>query len=331
MAKWTRRDLTVAVRLLYDEAIKRGVDVIIIGRLTLSMRKQDAQWYVHGSRTSLQSSIGYMIAKKKHITKAVLVDKQVPTANYVSIKTARDLDKLARLTFPLVVKPTHGKRGNHVVVGVTSRIAVARIYQQFMPRIDADEGIFLLAEEMLSGHEYRILCVDYTFVAAAYRKPAHVVGDGRSSIQDLITAKNAQRGPDQAHPLTKLTIDGTAHDFLYVQGYTMTSVPDRGVEVRLQQMANLSTGGEPWNVTDQVCEENIALFEHIARVCDLNTVGIDVMCTSLSTPIREQPRAGVIEINASPGLVTHHFPVRGEPINAAGKIIDMVLTRLHLV
>jgi cyanophycin synthetase len=272
-----------------------------------------------------------MIAKKKHITKAVLVDQQVPTANYVSIKTAQDLDKLAHLTFPLVVKPTHGKRGNQVVVGVTSRAAVARIYQQFVPRIDVEEGIFLLAEEMLSGHEYRILCVDHTFVAAAYRKPAHVVGDGRSSIQDLITAKNAQRGPDQAQPLTKLTIDATAHDFLYVQGYTLTSVPARGVEVRLQQMANLSTGGEPWNVTDQVCEENIALFEHIARVCDLNTVGIDVMCTSLSTPIREQPQAGVIEINASPGLITHHFPVRGEPINAAGKIIDMVLTRLHLV
>ncbi len=111
----------------------------------------------------------------------------------------------------------------------------------------------------------------------------------------------------------------------------MTSVPAQGAEVRLRQIANLSTGGEPWNVTDQVCEENIALFEHIARVCDLNTVGIDVMGTTLSAPIREQPQAGVIEINASPGLITHHFPVQGEPINVAAKIIDMVLTRLQLL
>lgn len=117
---------------------------------------------------------------------------------------------------------------------------------------------------------------------------------------------------------------------LDAQGYMLTSVPAEGVEVCLQQMANRSTGGEPWNVTDQVCGENIALFKHIAHVCDLNTIGIDVMCSSLRTPIRDQPQAGVIEVNASPGLTTHHFPVRGEPINAAGKILDMVFNRLGL-
>ena len=333
MAGLTRSDLTVTVRLLYDEAKKRGVHTTILGNLTLLMRTQTAQWYIHGSRTSLQSSVGYTISKRKHVTKAVLVDTNVPTANYVTIKTAQDLDKLDGLAFPIVVKPTNGKGGREVVVGVSSRAEAARIYQQFKPRIDTAEGIFLLAEEMLSGHEYRIICVDYTFVGAAYRQPAHVIGDGRSSIVDLVAAKNAHpwRGQGHAQPLTTLTIDSTVHAVLQAQGYAVTSVPAAGVEVRLRQTANLSTGGEPWNVTDDVCEENIALFEHIARVCDLNTIGIDVMCTSLSTPIRQQPGAGVIEINAAPALRMHHFPMHGEPINVAGKILDMVLTRLHLV
>ncbi len=330
MARQTAFDLTETTSLLYEEAIKRGIEVTMVGPLTLSMHKQGVGWYVHGSRTSLQSSIGYMIAKKKHIAKAILANKDIPTAKHVLIKTAQDLDKLTHLAFPIVVKPTHGKGGRDVMVGVPSREEAAQIYQQFEPRIDEEEGIFLLAEEMLSGQEYRILCVDYTFVAAAYRKPAHIIGDGYSSIQELVEASNAQRGPGQANPLTNLMVDRRAHQVLRAQGYTMTSVPAKGLEVRLQQIANLSTGGEPWNVTDQVCKENIALFEHIAHVCDLNTIGIDVMCTSLSTPIRKQPQAGVIEINASPGLRTHHFPVHGEPINVAGKILDMVLTRLGL-
>lgn len=191
MANITRRDLTVTARLMYDEAVKKGVEVTIIGPLTLSMQRQGLQWYVHGSRTSLQSSIGHTISKKKHITKGILVSKDVPTANYVLIRSAKDLPKLARLAFPIVVKPTHGKKGRDVRVGVASREHVAQLYQQFEPRIDEEEGIFLLAEEMLAGHEYRILCVDHAFVAAAYRKPAHVIGDGRSSIHDLVAAKNA--------------------------------------------------------------------------------------------------------------------------------------------
>lgn len=330
MDKWTRCDLTATVGLIYDEAIQRGVDVTICDRLTLLMRKWDVQWLVHGSSTSLQSAIGYMIAKKKHLTKAILVDRKVPTADYVLLRTVQDLDKLDCIDFPIVMKPTHGKSGNHVVVGVASRDAATRIYNQFAPRIDLEEGIFLLAEELLSGHEYRILCVGFTFIAAAYRYPAHVTGDGRSSIQDLVNAKNAQRGSDSLQPLNKLTIDCSVHDFLQAHGWTVSSVPALGEEVRLRQIANLSTGGEPWNVTSQVCDDNIALFEQIARDCDLNTIGIDVMCDSLAMPLRQQPQAGVIEINASPGLSTHHFPVRGEPINAAGKIMDMVLTQLQL-
>ncbi|MDH3598403.1 MAG: hypothetical protein OEU26_02050 [Candidatus Tectomicrobia bacterium] len=332
MTGLTEHDLTVDARLLYHEATARGVHVTILGNHTFLMRKQGVQWYVHGSRTSLQSSIGYTVSKKKHVTKAILAQEHVPTANWVTIKTADDLDQLTRLTFPLVVKPSNGKGGRHVVVGVSTPEEVARLYERFEPKIDKEEGIFLLAEEMLCGHEYRILCVDYTFVGATYRKPAHVVGDGYSSIQALVEAKNAHpwRGAGHAQPLTRLSIDDTVQAVLHAQGYTVTTVPAEGVEVYLRRTANLSMGGEPWNVTHQMCAENIALCEHIARVCDLNTIGIDLMCSSLSLPIQQQPRAGVIEINSAPALRMHHFPVHGDSINAAGKILDMVLTHLGL-
>ena len=112
---------------------------------------------------------------------------------------------------------------------------------------------------------------------------------------------------------------------LHELSFTLETVLPEGSEVALRKTANLSTGGEAWDVTDSVSPENQALFEKIARACDLNTIGIDMMCQSLETPIIDQPHAGVIEVNASPGLRMHHFPMQGTPRNVAQSILKKVM------
>lgn len=311
--------IEASTRLLHQEAQKHGIKCTFLGdEHTIFMKDKEHSWYTRGSRTSLQSSIGKTIADNKLVTKEICRHFNLPTSAFVSVKNEKELEKVQNLSYPLVMKPIDLRHGEGVVVGIRDWESVQRYYAKWKR-----PAIF---EEMLAGTEYRILCIDFQFAAAAWRRPAFVTGDGQQSISQLIDEKNRHpwRGEGHRANLTRLLVDELVLEFLQEKGYTLDSVPEANVDVQLRKTGGLSTGGEAWDVTDLVCEENRQLFAEIARVCDLNTIGIDIMCCSLETPIVEQPRAGIIEVNSSPGLRMHHYPVQGLPRDVTGKILDMV-------
>ena len=312
--------LNASSRIMYQEAIKEGFTCTLFGdNETILLEKDGKQFYSRGSRTSTQSSVGKTIADYKPLTKKILTHFHLPTAKSQLVKDESDLSLLTELQFPLVMKPLSERHGKGVVVGIKS-LDEAKIYFQH-----AEQAV--LFEETLQGIEFRIVCVGYKFVAAAFRKPAHVVGDGKQTVQELIDKKNQHpwRGEGHANNLSLIKIDEQVLSYLKEQDCDLSFVPAPGMEVYLRKTANLSTGGEAWDVSDEVCEENRVLFEKIARVCDLNVAGIDMMCQSLKSPIYLQENAGVIEVNASPGLRMHHFPVQGKPTNVAEKILALLI------
>jgi cyanophycin synthetase len=323
-------DLNISSRLLSLEAKKRGYDLTFFegSKNLVLLKKGNTSFYISGSRSSFQSSIGSSIAKSKFLTKQVLVEHKFPTANFIFVKEEKDLEKLKYLSFPLVMKPNHGNQGEGVIIGIESYEEAEINFFKHRELRPEDEGVVF--EELLSGEEYRILCVDYKFVAATRRKPAFVIGDGKNNVRDLIDLKNNHpwRGIDHQSPLTKIEIDELVLSNLSEQNFSLDDIPDMGVEIFLRKTSNLSMGGEPSNVTDQVCQANKDLFEKIARACDLNVAGIDFMCSDLSKRAEEQKGAGIIEVNASPGLRMHHYPLLGEPIDAAAIVFDMIEKKL---
>jgi len=319
--------LNMSARLLYLEAKKRGINPFIINEDTLLHQYQGKKFFTKGSRSSFQSSIGLSIANDKELSKQVLKIYDIPTANYVTVDKRKRLKRIKQLDFPLVMKPLKGHQGEGVIVNIPS-YSKARV---FFIQAKANNEEKLLFEEMLAGQEYRILVVDNKFLAATYRKPAFVVGDGKKTIQELIDEKNAdpRRGKDHLKPLSMITVDDLVLMYLNQRGLSLISIPEKGEEIPLRKTSNLSTGGEPTNVTDLVCEENKKFFEKIAEVSDLNIIGIDVMCQSLAEPLEKQKGAGIVEINSSPGLRMHHYPVEGEPIDVAKIIMDSILEKLN--
>jgi len=320
--------LNASSRIMYEEAVSRGIACTIFhDHETIFMSKDGHEWYTRGSRTSFQSSVGKTIADKKPLTKEVLLHFKFPTGKFVKIGSKFGLteelkEEVAGFRFPIVMKPIDARHGLGVVVGIKSIEELEAAYETKSA---------MIVEEQLRGVEYRIVCVDYKFVAAAFRKPAHVVGDGKRSIEELVAEKNQHpwRGESHTKNLTLIKIDDTVLENLAELHYTPTSIPKVGEEVLLRKTANLSTGGEAWNVSDQVHPDNRKIFEEIARRCDLNVAGIDVMCDALDKPLTEQEYAGIIEVNASPGLRMHHYPIQGESVNVAAKILDSVLAHFE--
>ncbi len=316
--------LTASNRILCEESERLGFHVTAItGADTVLIHEgHGLRFYTRGTQTSVQSSVGRTIAFDKALAKALLVHHGLPTARGFLATTEADLDQLAGLEAPYVVKPVDGKQGVGVTVGLPDAAAVR---SRFMVRTGP-----VVVEELLRGTEYRVVCIAGEVVAVACRRAAFVTGDGQATIAALVAQKNTHpwRGAGHLNNLTAITFDDGVHDQLASLNLTVASIPAAGQDVPLRRAANLSLGGEAVDVTDAMSPQNRALMGQVARAVDLDIVGIDVICASLSDPIAAQPHAGVVEVNASPGLRMHHFPMSGTPRNVGRLVLEHVIARL---
>jgi cyanophycin synthetase len=186
-------------------------------------------------------------------------------------------------------------------------------------------GRAVICEKYITGRDFRVLVINYKFVAAALRTPAAVIGDGVHTIQQLIDIVNSdpRRGYGHEKVLTAIKVDSFTMDILSKRGYTLDTVLADKEELWLKPTANLSTGGTATDVTDYVHPTNVFMCERIARIIGLNICGIDIMADDLSVPITENGGA-VLEVNAAPGFRMHLDPTEGLARNVAEPVIDML-------
>jgi len=109
----------------------------------------------------------------------------------------------------------------------------------------------VLVERFARGADHRLLVVGDRMIAAARRDPPQVLGDGKSTVAELVAAVNSDplRGEDHSTSLSKMRLDAIGLAVLAGQGYTPDSIPAAGTQVLLRQNGNLSTGGSATDVT----------------------------------------------------------------------------------
>jgi len=225
-----------------------------------------------------------------------------------------------RLGGAVVLKPLDGNHGRGVSVGLCGAEEVARGFE-----LARRHGPRVIVEQLVVGRDYRALVVDGKLVAVAERRPARVVGDGEHTIEQLVELANAdpRRGTGHARALTRIAIDAEAELVLTANGLDRMSVPHPGRVVLLHRTANLSTGGDAVDRTDEVHPRNVAALERAARTIGLDIAGIDIMCPDLAEQLDEVGGA-ILEINAAPGFRMHLAPSAGTPRDVASPVIDML-------
>ena len=323
-------ELSLSARLLYKEAVKRGIDCKTFSNKHLvRMEYKGKTWYTKGVRSSFQSSVAFSISQNKFLTKELLKEINVPTPQAVVVNDRDDvnLKAIEELTLPLVVKPaSNTSHGDGVVMAIESHnMAIQEMYKL----LDEYDGV--LIEEQLRGDEMRVLCVGGKFLYGRIRKPAFVVGNGTATIEELIFEKNKdpRRGKGYEKDLVLIEIDDDLKEWLLRQGMKLADVPPAGQEVRLRGISNIGKGGEPEFVpSDKIHPDNIKMFELIARHFDIDPVGIDVMAEDFSVPLNKQTCAGVIEINGSPGIGGDDCVLPEEFLRPQVLIINSILKKL---
>ena len=155
--------------------------------------------------------------------------------------------------------------------------------------------------------------------------PAHVIGDGESTLQELIDIENEdpRRGVGHENLLTQIHVDEQTHRLIAQQNLTLESVIPADQIVWLKSTANLSTGGTATDVTDDVHPDVHHAAERIARLVGLDIIGIDLLAETLSRPLEDQS-AGVVEVNAGPGFRMHISPTHGQGRDIGKHVVDML-------
>ncbi|MBM3266121.1 MAG: cyanophycin synthetase [Candidatus Sericytochromatia bacterium] len=276
---------------------------------------------IQAALTSETSHIAVDIASDKDLTNALLREAGLPVPRgEVVTRVEEALAVSRRMGRPVAVKPHYGNQGKGVTVNVSDPAHVEAAFH-----LAREYGRSVLVEEFIKGQDHRVLVVGDRVVAVARRLPAHVIGDGRQSIKQLMEEANtdSRRGTGHLKPLTKLKIDGNVVEVLQKQGCTPDSVPAEGAMVLLRSNANLSTGGTAIDLTDQIHPENAVMAVRAAKKVGLDVAGIDVVVEDISQPLDKQGGA-IIEVNAAPGIRMHQHPSEGEPHDVGAAIIDML-------
>lgn len=307
---------------IVEEAIKRKIPYIRLNRHSLVQLGYGVnQRRVRATIASTTSSIAVELACDKEDTKNLLEAAQIPVPRgfivYDDVELERAINKIG---YPVVTKPINGNHGK----GATTDI---KTWEKALEGMEAAKvyGRAVICEKFITGYDHRLLVINYKFVAAARRTPAAVIGDGVSTIEQLIEEvnKDPRRGYGHEKVLTSIKIDDFTMNMLERKGYTLETVIEKGEECWLKPTANLSTGGTATDVTEMVHPSNIFMAERIARIIGLDICGIDIMAPDLSSPISENGGA-VLEVNAAPGFRMHIEPTDGLPRNVAEPVIDML-------
>jgi len=228
-----------------------------------------------------------------------------------------------RIGYPVAVKPVSGHKGIGVTADVQNAEELKFAFNRAVDAIAEGQPREIIVEKSIKGSDFRLLCVNGRFVAATERRPASVVGDGYSTIAELIERENRKpaRIDTPTSPLGKIQCDESMERYLDEQGLSIDSVIEKERTVYLRKVANLSAGGLSIDATRTVHPDNIILAQDIAQHFHLTCLGIDVIAQSL-TKSWKSGDFGIIEINAAPGISMHLRPAVGESVDVPSHIID---------
>ena len=307
---------------IVDEAVARDIPFIRLnGESLVQLGYGKNQVRFRATMTDRTSSIAVDLASNKDETKRMLADAAIPVAKGMCIVHEEEVKEvIEKVKFPLVFKPLDGNHGKGASINVkTEEEAIEAFHhaKKYSRKI--------IVEKFITGYDFRVLVINHRFIAAALREPAHVIGDGTSTIQQLIDKENKdpRRGYGHENVLTEISIDKETHDQLAKYNYTLDTILKKGDQCYLKGTANLSTGGTSTDVTDIMHPTNIFICERISRVIGLDICGIDIMAQNLSEPL-ETSGGVVLEVNAAPGFRMHLAPAKGLPRNVAAPVIDML-------
>lgn len=278
---------------------------------------------IQATITSETNYISVELASDKDETNRILADLGLPVPRQRLVRSREDALRAAkRLGYPVVVKPLDGNHGRGISIELEED---EHILEAFDFAKEHSRSRSIIVETFIRGFDHRMLVVNDDLVAVSKRVPGHVIGDGKSTIAELVDVVNSdpRRGVGHEKVLTRLELDTKAMEHLEEKSYTPETVLEDGETLYLRSTANLSTGGTAIDVTDIVHPDNREMAVRAVKAIGLDIGGVDFLSPDISQSYKDNG-AGICEINAAPGFRMHVAPSEGKPRDVAGAVMNML-------
>lgn len=274
------------------------------------------------------STPGCYLADRKQDSRRLLAEAgvTVPATELFTRRQQRTAWRYAQgLSGGAVIKPTRLSRGRGITTGIHTEqefdAAWERAFEAYGGRSRNSQVII---EQHVTGEDFRCFVVGGELISATQRRRPQVIGDGRSTVAELIAQKNTVRA---AHPTLNtypIPTDPEQLDLLGEAGLTLEDVPSDGETVVLRRTSNLSGGGDSVDVTDEIHPgfREVAV-RSVAAIPGMAYMGADLIAPSVAVAPTEENHV-VTEVESSPGPLTD-FPIEGTPRDMAGPILEYYL------
>ncbi|MCL6284221.1 cyanophycin synthetase [Ruegeria sp. 2012CJ41-6] len=278
---------------------------------------------IQATITSETKHIAVEISCDKEDTHNLLNDLGLPVPQQNMVYSGREAIRAARrIGHPVVVKPLDANHGRGVSINLNTDEEVEAGFHEAK---EHSKSRAILVESFVTGFDHRMLVINNKLEAVAKRVPGHVVGDGKSTITELVDIVNLdpRRGIGHEKVLTRLELDNQANRLLSEAGYDAETVLTEGEIFYLRSTANLSTGGTSIDMTDVVHPDNRDMAERAIMAVGLDVGGVDFLIDDITKSYKDIGGA-IVEVNAAPGFRMHVAPSEGQSRDVSGKVMDML-------
>src|SRR5690625_1216053 len=261
-----------------------------------------------------ESSLASAIVGDKVLAKRLMGEAGVSVPRGRGVRSAEDaVQAQEEIGRPVVVKPRFGSMGRGVTVNISDHKDIRDAYHR--ARAVGD----VIVEQFVHGLEYRAHATATQCVAVFRRLLPSVTGDGKSSLRQLVEARNELRKLNPTTGNHPIPLDDIAEAFITRQGLSWDSVVSDGQRIVVRDVNGITSGGDSEECFDTVGDDlKAAAVAAVASIPGMDWGGVDILVEAGTG----QPY--VMEINTDAAINGSVFPVYGNPRQVGRALWDQI-------
>jgi len=323
---YIKNDPYASYKLLREEFEKKGYKVEE-GRIKNSRQVTFTSPSGHIWQT-LAAHLSYPFASKKIRSISINKDKAYAFAKSMGIVTPYTqliaksdqlspdaISDLLHRFNRLIVKPTQASLARGLTLGINSAaelndaIAYARTIS---PNV--------MVQEQVEGEEIRFTVIEGKVTAAILRRTPRVIGDGVSTIAQLIDIENVERQRLQFPYLAYPTLTGDIINPLFL---TSSRVLDQNEIFELNRATMVKNGCSVYNILDDINSSYVQPIEELVRGLGAKFIVVDMFLKDF-TKEKTDANYWFIEFNTSPVLKLFYGCRDGKMYDIVPVLVDTI-------
>ena len=314
-------------KILIYEMLKRNISVDVINEELelVRARYQNHEELIYDRDSSIMPYQLSVLAGNKMLAKELMMNHGISVPIGEEFKANEKkyiIEAFQVLNCPVVIKPVFGSHGYDVYMNLQTEEEINNSLKKIINH--RGENTKILIEEYFPAKEYRVFVTKNRDYAVLHRDPAHVIGDGKHTIEELIEIENEYRMNPRKNALCKILLDEEVYKYLSTRNITINSIPRENEKVYLRENSNVAMGGICEDYTDLVDSSVIDIGMQVLNAFPgLPYAGIDYMTNSINKP-QNPDSYRIIEINTIPGIDMHFRPAYGKSRNIAKYMVDLI-------